>query len=405
MTVMKTIALIDTLWGGHHQTYLKLFSRTLLELGHKVMVFCPHPEEISEWVAFNRPSLAARLHTFVLREPDPSQFPIPRLRLTFNALARWRSAAAAIQDASRQLGTSPDLVFFAYIDLQLWPYLAHRAIEKIFPYNWSGLYFQPSHLRVRLQLLPIRRGIFNPDGVLKSSRSRSIAVLDEGIAKKLQTRIDDKPVIIFPDIADESPPDPDYNIAQQIIEKAGGRKIVGLLGSIGKRKGILTLLDMAQKSAKENWLFVFAGQLDESAFLPEDIEKIRSIIKQKYHNCFFYFDYIPDGPKFNALVNVCDVLFTAYNNFPHSSNILTKAAIFKKAVIVSQGYCMEERVDKFGLGLSIKEGDVQGGIEALQRLCNHSLTEATKIKPNFEDYCHQHSQQQLHLAFESILAY
>lgn len=398
---MKTIALIDTLWGGHHQTYLKLFARTLLELGHKVMVFCPHPEEISEWVAFNCPSLAARLKTFALSEPVSSQFPIPRLRLTFNALARWHSAAAAIQDASRQLGTSPDIVFFAYIDLQLWPYLTNSAIEKIFPYNWSGLYFQPRHLRVRLQLLPIRRGIFNPDGLLKSSRCRSIAVLDEGIVQKLQTRINNKPVIVFPDIADESPPDSDYHIAQEVLEKAEGRKIIGLLGSIDQRKGILTLLEIARQSVRENWLFLVAGKLAESTFLPEEFKIIKSLIKRKPENCFFHFEPVPDEPQFNALVNVCDVLFAAYNDFLHSSNILTKAAIFKKPVIVSQGYCMSERVHKFGLGLMIKEGDAQGGIEALHRLFYPA--DKPKLQPNFDEYYYLHSQKQLDRAFKFIV--
>lgn len=37
---MKTIFLIEDSWGGHHPTYLKIFTKTLLELGHQVIILC-----------------------------------------------------------------------------------------------------------------------------------------------------------------------------------------------------------------------------------------------------------------------------------------------------------------------------------------------------------------------------
>jgi hypothetical protein len=52
----------------------------------------------------------------------------------------------------------------------------------------------------------------------------------------------------------------------------------------------------------------------------------------------------PDEAQFNSLVYICDILFAAYNNFPNSSNILTKAAIFQRPVVVSNNFCMEKRV-------------------------------------------------------------
>ena len=42
-------------------------------------------------------------------------------------------------------------------------------------------------------------------------------------------------------------------------------------------------------------------------------------------------------------------------NFPHSSNIMTKAAAFNKPILVNDGYLMSERVKTYGIGLTKKE--------------------------------------------------
>ena len=71
--------------------------------------------------------------------------------------------------------------------------------------------------------------------------------------------------------------------------------------------------------------------------------------------------------QFYALHSVCDILFGVYHQFAHSSGLLTKAAFFQKPVIVSKGYCMEERVRKYHLGLVVDEGDVSLSVRSLMR--------------------------------------
>ncbi|MFM7791033.1 MAG: glycosyltransferase family 1 protein, partial [Microcystis panniformis] len=92
------------------------------------------------------------------------------------------------------------------------------------------MYFQPP-LRKTLKYQQLRRGILNPLAVLKSKQCLGVAVLDEGIADKLQQKLN-KPVVVLTDITDESPPDMDFEIVKKIRAKAAGRKIVGLLGSL-----------------------------------------------------------------------------------------------------------------------------------------------------------------------------
>lgn len=399
---MKTVFLIDSLWGGHHPTYIKFFAKILLELGNRVVVFCPDPNEVSDWLMENSPSFLGKFYTFKIQEPASSKVGVLKMELAVSAKNRWKIARQAIESAISEINFPPDLVFFAWLDTYLGPYLTHSWVDQVFPYNWSGLYFHIHHLRRKRQLLPLRRGLLNPESVLQSSRCQSVAVLDEGVAPELQQRLLGKPVVVFPDFADDSPPEPNYLIAKEIQEKANNRKIIGLLGSLSKRKGLLTLIDIAQQPINQNFFFVFAGQLSNYDLNKQELAKIYKTINLKLPNCFFYLEKIPDESHFNALVNICDVLFAAYHKFPSSSNILTKAAIFHKPVIVSKGYCLEERVKKYNLGLSIREGSVKEGSDAISHLCNLPANQKN-FKPMFEEYRLMHSYRQLYLCFNSII--
>lgn len=398
---LKTIALIDTLWFGHHPTYIKIFSKTLLELGCKVMLFCPEPAEVSQWIILNCQKHDL-FHAFELKEPELNESLITLAPNTFTALAYWKHTATAIQKVSLKIGSSPDLVFFAWLDSYLSSYAIHYIVDKIFPYDWSGLYFRSYH-QPKQQKHSILSKFLNPYTVLQSSHCKSVAILNEDTAETLQSKLKKKPVIVFPDFTDESLPDFSFPIIKQIQDKAAGRKIIGLLGSLDKRKGFLTLLEVSQKMVEKDCFFVFAGQLGESSFLPHELMKMQNIVDSIPHNCFFHFERIPDEAQFNSLVYICDILFAAYNNFPNSSNILTKAAIFQKPVVVSNNFCMEKRVKKFYLGLTINEGDTLQCIDTLAQLCFQSTLDNEDLKRNFEGYKHVHSIEQLYKAFSNIL--
>lgn len=406
---MKTIALIDIRWSGHHPTYFKLFTKTLLELGYQVIALCPNPAELNEWIISNCSNQTERFYPFQLQKPDDNLSLIGRYRLIyrfyliFTAIKRWQHTASTLQKACLKIGISPDLVFFTYLDSYLGSYLTHNWVDKIFPYKWSGLYFQPRHLRGQRKFEFIRHGFLNPHAVLQSSYCQSVAILDEGVAEKLQNSIKDKPIVIFPDFTDESPPDTNFIIAKEVLQKAKGRKIIGLLGALEKRKGLLTLLKIAQLTLEEDWFFIFVGELKKYTFMPKELIEIEAVFNSDTKNCFFHLERIPNESQFNALVDLCDILFAVYD-YPHSSNILTKAAIFEKPVIVGDEFCMAERVRQFQLGFTVNEKNTTQCIEAIRQLCDKSDLNNTQIQLRFKDYRRAHSIEQLHLKFQEILA-
>lgn len=394
---MKTIALMDPFWSGHHSTYLKLFSKSLLSLGHRVMVFCPNPTELRSWAEIHYNQYQNRLHAFELHAPDESRFPVLRIRKALNGIIWWRFAAKAIKKAHSETGFHPDLAFFPWLDSYLGNYQSHHIIDVIFPYDWSGLYFHPSHLRLPLKHSTIKGGPHDYDEALQSKGCKSIAVLDEGIAGKLQAKLPDKLVVIFPDTADASHPDHNFPVLHEIIAKSGGRKIIAVIGGLAKRKGILTLLETARKTPSKEWFFLFAGLLTEDSFDSNELQLLREIASKPPQNCYFHFDFIFEEAQFNALVELSDILFASYEDFPHSSNILTKAAIFEKPVIVSRGNCMEERVRAFGMGECIEYGNVAQCFEAIGR-----LLETEELHADFAGYRSLHSEERLRLAFENV---
>lgn len=392
---MKKTILIDHFWTGHHPTYLKLFSKAILSCGHSVVVFCPSPHEVQQWIAVNCPHDRERFRGFEIREPARPRFLPSRMGDALYGAAWWLSAAGAVRKAHRETGTKPDLVFFAWLDSYLGFFQGVRPVDLIFPYPWAGLYFHPRHLRSP-DISPEARGY---DGEIRSVNCRGVALLDEGVADRMRVRFPGKPVVVFPDVADQSAPDRGYPVLKDLVERAAGRKIVSLLGGLAKRKGMLTLLEAARLMAPDECLFSFCGVLAEQAFAPEEAAAVRQLAADPPRNCFFHFGRIPDEAQFNALVERSDVLFAGYENFPHSSNILTKAALFEKPVLVSRGSCMEERVRTFGLGTSFDTGDVAGCVAGLRR-----LLEGKDLKADFSGFRATHSPERFEEAMGSILA-
>jgi glycosyltransferase involved in cell wall biosynthesis len=398
---VKTIALFDPFWSGHHPMYLKLFSEVVLSLGVEVMIFCANPKAMQELMSGSSARYGNMIQYFEIPAPRESSFPIHILRPALYGFKLWRSAEQAIRGAVSMARRSPDLVFFAWLDSYITHFQSRHIMDRLFPFNWSGLFFHPYHLRLRLKFSRLRHGPLDLNESLKSHRCKAVGVLDEGIAMKLQEELVDKPVVIFPDVTDKSVPDRSFPVAKDIASKAKGRKIITLIGSLDRRKGFLTLAEVAQRTASRDWFFVFAGKLAEKKFTPQELASLRKLTEAPPQNCFFYLETIPGESQYNALVEMSDILYAAYDNFLHSSNALTKAAVFERPVIVSKGYCMEERTKQYNLGTSIEYGDVMQCIEAIGLLLDGSPKNGAAR--NFAGYRLAHSRERLTSAFKSII--
>jgi glycosyltransferase involved in cell wall biosynthesis len=397
---LKTIALIDPFYGGHHEVYLKLFSKTLSALGFRIMIFTVKPKEMEKMIRADADIDESMIRYFTAPELVNKDSFFYSLWGLSTGIRRWLAIRNFIKEASAESGWSPDMVFIAWLDSYLSFFTLHKIVDLLFPYDWSGLYFHPKRIRVpESSSIP---EVINVHSVLKSSRCKSVAVLDEAVVDKLESSLAGQHVVAFPDVADASPPDHDYPAVRELREKAKGRKIISIVGSIEKRKGILALLEVAKSKAMKDFFFVFAGVLQEGTFENDELELIRIMESAPPDSCYFYFASIAGEPQFNAFVEATDIVYASYNDFYHSSNVLAKAAIFKKSLIVTDGYCMGERVKKFGIGLTVNYGDLLECGNAIRTLCDPAVKK--KLAFDFDGYLSAHSPKCLSESFKDLLS-
>lgn len=400
MSTVGTVVFIEEAWVGHRPIYTKLFNRTLLEMGCQVFTFCPKPRELEDWIVHNSQPKGAYTFFEYSRDSHPLML-LEEEDLLQKKLNMWKAAKQVVNGVVKQVGEKPDVVFFGVLDGYLTASLTAEVIDEIFPYPWSGIYFHPSHLRRHSPSWSLLPDGEQPHAGLYASQCVAIGILEEDLINPLQDILYGKPIFLFPDAINEV----EYKLRSdalllaQIKEQARGRKIVGLLGSLSKRKNIFKLVEIAKQMSTEDFFFVFGGQLFPKTFTTEEQVQLLELVSSNLENCFFYLNTIPE-PEMIQLFSNCNMLFAVYDQYFHSSGTLARAATFKKPVVVSKQYYMGERVAKYNLGIGVNEEDnLEECIQAIRYLANHPLE-----NPDYEGYLAANSVDKLPNAFQQILA-
>jgi glycosyltransferase involved in cell wall biosynthesis len=362
------IAVVDNLTSGHRETYYKVFTRTFANMGNQVLLIAPRCPE-ADTTAF------LKINSRPLQHLPVGQPIKKKLVVIQNALIRLQNLSAIRKQLS---SFHPDIVFFPCLD-DILPTIAPLWLfNRLMPYRWSGLLVQ-SGLPAYKSLMPDVRPF------LSSKSCMGIGVLNEFSIDALKPFQSD--IFCIPDFADLSTPDESYQLLATLKEKAAGRKIISLLGSIGTRKGIDLLLNTIPLLSENDYFFFLAGT---SWLTEEQTEKVKTFAAT-HRNCLFSLERIPDEACFNALVSESDILFAVYRNFTGSSNLITKAAAFGKPIIVAQGECMGKRINEYGIGKSIPENDPQSCKDAIIELCNNGVSNPQ----GFKQYADKHSLKML----------
>jgi hypothetical protein len=74
-----------------------------------------------------------------------------------------------------------------------------------------------------------------------------------------------------------------------------------------------------------------------------------------------------------------DLIYAVYEGFMHSSNLVTKAAMYNKKLVVCSGGYMEEVVKKYQLGEVVMPQDASVSLAAIHK---QLLSEANTTKPS-----------------------
>lgn len=404
------IALADPKWIGHRETYFREFTLSLGRVGADVIALCPQPEVFRPG-GNEQEDPEQRIHAGLLEEP--ARLPLlDRLpQDPFATRQRWQRVARALRKAEAEAGRKADFLFLPWLDCFLRASVHPRLALANLTTPWAGLYFRPHHLlqKAHADASPLRAAV-KGDGLLRARSCRAVATLDETLSPALE-ETSGKPVILFPDITNEEPPDDQCAFARRIREVAKGRKVIGLIG-MEPRKGVVTMLKAADEARAQGlpWLFVLAGFSCLELYSPGEKEFIEQHMARSRDgapdaNVLFPDEFvsIPDGPVFNGVMNAFDVLFIGYHDFLGSSNVLTKASILKKPVVSTELGCIGHRTKSFDLGLTIPQGDAKACCGAIQRVLAGVNWDGQPLKPRFNDYHSGHSRHSLDESMRQVI--
>jgi glycosyltransferase involved in cell wall biosynthesis len=376
------IAVVEYNWTGHYIPYIKLYTRIYLELGFDVAVMCKKPDAIMEWIQLEIPNFRGNVHVDELLEPRLYGI----TSSTLLGLKRWFQ----IKDKLKLYEKASTLVFIPFLESFLLPSILAFLVRLTFPYKWFGILLQPKYLRIKE---PLVYKLFNYWAIFKMPSCKAVLLLDEGVVGKLKNAVRRKNIYAIPDIADMGVSSTPSVLELEVLQKANGRRIVGLFNPKYKYKGILTMIKAAKIAKCENLFYLFCGEVPEKAYSPDEYALIREYVSSAPNSCFLYDKYITDEKEYNRVFMACDIIFASFSRFYHSSNTLTKAAWFKKPVIVSKNYCMASRVDKYRMGIPIQEENISECAEALNSL---GLNYENYVKSaDFEGYMSEHSEENL----------
>lgn len=242
-------------------------------------------------------------------------------------------------------------VFFPYTD-SIVPAVPRFISSCFFPHTWAGLHIMPSYQLKITQGMAKSRGLFYREQNFLLPSCKSILVLHPIYQRFFEKRFRRLNCFYFPELVDITEKDKNYvhvnhELLNSIKEKAKGRRIISILGNIMPRKNLPLFLESTSKLSPEQYFVLVLGKV-KFELQPADTDKIDFFQKYLIHNSHIDTNYfIQNETEFSALIQLSDIIFCHYQDFPFSSSILTKAMAHGKPVIVNQGYLMEKIINQY----------------------------------------------------------
>jgi glycosyltransferase involved in cell wall biosynthesis len=383
-----TVALVERVWHGHIPVYYTAFCDFLSDLGHDFVAICPHPDRVA----------SPRMMDAVRFDPTRLQVRPRRFQQWVDAFNGNRWLVRTMRDWEAAHARKIDLVVFACISD--WDFLYFPRSARGFPWQWCGLYVHCRSFRMPGSRIPGAGTLPRPEKFLCHPNLQSVAVMDESAIPYISRLALGRPVTFFPDFTDEAVPD-DGGVAAALREFAAGRPVIGVLGHLQPSKGVATLGFAALDPRNAGFVFAFIGYLSRG-FSPEEdamLERLKTA-----PNVFLHLESIPGDAQFNGILNACDIVFAAYHDFPHSSNIMGKAAEFRKPVIVSDGYLMAERTRRYGSGEVVPQKNPEAVTAAIHKILPGTATWIREHNPQWATYRAETSREAAKRAFAELIA-
>ena len=394
--VGSPVALADWYTMGHHRTYYSHFAATLRKAGHDVLLLHPEPEEAQRRAQAIGIGGTGGFASRRLSVPRMLKIRPSRLGAIFWTYQHYSRIERLVREWHSTAEGWPVVLFFACIydrDFE-WVRFAAPAMRL----SWSGLYLHAGSFRAPGMPIPSTGRLPCPRQIFRAGPWGKIGLLDEGIAPAFAS-VTGRQSVWFPDISDlRGVTESSTALAERLRHAAQGRRVVLLAGQLQRSKGVLAFVRLAKRPEFADVLFAACGEILWWSFPADE----QAEIAEHFHrqpNIWTHLAAVPDGPDFNAIIATADVIFAYYKGFPHSSNIMTKAAAARKPIVVADGYLMAERVRRYMLGAVAKPDDEESLAAALRQI----LLDGAVASAHWSDYSAAHSTARLATAIRELV--
>lgn len=288
-----------------------------------------------------------------------------------------------LQIALQKKNLNPTLIFNMFLD-----YFdvdsSNISTSKISKNKWVGICFSPNSEEIKKLGLDVS--------------FQGLLLLDEFEVSSCSEGLQNKVIKFLPDITNDSIPPNQGLMVKNIKSNACGRKIVFMGGVIGGQKNITSWCGLIREMNPSEWYFVQIGEVNLGSFSTRDLIAYVTLLLAKPENVFISDSFISDESVFNELIRASDVIFAAYRNFSRSSNMLAKAAIFRKPILVSDGSLMAQRVKSYKMGMVVQMDDISG-----MKIALNLMRENQGFLPGLQKFCKDTNKKSFSAAIEQFV--
>ncbi len=383
--------------GGHNADYLCAYASACRSLGFAVeLVTTPKlAEQVKQLQTYCSDELSYPIH----QVSWPSFTPVrPRsLQRTLRRRSYAREITLAIYRISRRLKEKPSAIIFTTVLEVDFDILNYVTNDQQIP--WLFLYLHPHQF--------VGQGS-DKDGfasdrthayVLRKPNLLGIATLNEDLVDPISTFCG-KPVLAFPDVSDNSSVS-SHPLCTRFRAFAGNRMLVVLVGNLMPWKGAALLAESCLEMDPNRFAFLFCGQLDLGSYSDRDANLMHRCLSHA-PNAIFHLSRLPDATAYNAVIQSADVIYSVYENWPFSSNTLTKAAHFRKPIIVGDQGLPAKRVSEYKLGVAtaFRTSEVKKAIEFYE---SKDRIKQFQDEGSFDEYLEVHNPSRLAMGIKRLL--
>lgn len=348
MSGRPLVCLVDAHDNGHHPMYAAVYATAFAALGADVLLVVPG----SLVKAMPHPGVSV---TVVPWDAAPI-LADPAAQADEKAARLWKSLGEILDGHARDTKRYPDYLVLLFVDAFITELLPRSAIDAHVRCTFAGLWFKPpsplgwSVRDVAKRIVRWGRRYAS----LQSPRWSAILLLDTAGYRHLSPGGQPR-IVGVPEFSVSTLPLVEPAIVKELRERAAGRRICSLVGSLEGRKGVRAFLRAAAVAPEDEWFFVMAGKVAWDTLDPESRETLERLTSGTDGRAFLADGWL-DDETLNTIVAASGLLHAFYERWPYSSNMLCKAAAFRVPVIVAdQGYLGRETL-RHGLGFIVPEG-------------------------------------------------